>query len=230
MLRPRQEGDVAAILAAARGHGDYDDPIDILQNLMIGSEGTLGFIARITHHSVADPHFKAAALALFPDIRAVCEATIALKTQPVDAVELMDRLSLRAVGKQPGMPGNLAAPPENAAALLIETRAADAETLAARVAAVTATLVGARMIEPAAFTEDPKTIKQYRAVGKGAFPSVGAMRATGAAVIIEDVAVPIERLADATLELRALFARHGYDDAIVFGHPTHQVAGLGHQK
>jgi len=197
---------------------DYDDPIDILQHLMIGSEGTLCFIARITYHTVADPHFKAAALALFPDIRAACEATIALKTQPVDAVELMDRLSLRAVENQPGMPGNLAALPEGAAALLIETRAADAGALAARVAAVGATLADMRMVEPAAFTEDPQAIKQYWAVRKGAFPSVGAMRATGTAVIIEDVAVPIERLADATLELRALFSRHGYDDAIVFGH------------
>jgi D-lactate dehydrogenase len=33
---------------------DYEDPIDILAHLMIGSEGTLGFISRITYHTVVE--------------------------------------------------------------------------------------------------------------------------------------------------------------------------------
>ena len=44
------------------------------------------------------------------------------------------------------------------------------------------------------------------------------MRAVGTSVIIEDVAFPIERLAEATLELQRLLAAHGYRDAIIFGH------------
>ena len=58
----------------------------------------------------------------------------------------------------------------------------------------------------------------YWKVRKGTFPSVGAMRRTGTTVIIEDVAFPIEALADATLDLQALLRRHGYDEAIIFGH------------
>jgi FAD/FMN-containing dehydrogenase len=41
---------------------DYEDPIDILAHLMIGSEGTLGFISRITYHTVVEDPFKASAL------------------------------------------------------------------------------------------------------------------------------------------------------------------------
>ena len=44
------------------------------------------------------------------------------------------------------------------------------------------------------------------------------MRATGTTVIIEDVAFPLPRLAEATLDLQALFRKHGYDEAIIFGH------------
>src|SRR5678815_4619534 len=55
-------------------------------------------------------------------------------------------------------------------------------------------------------------------VRKGMFPAVGAMRRTGTTVIIEDVAFPIERLAEATLDLQQLLQKHGYREAIIFGH------------
>jgi D-lactate dehydrogenase len=50
------------------------------------------------------------------------------------------------------------------------------------------------------------------------FPSVGAVRASGTTALIEDIALPVDRLADAAMDLRALFTKHGYDNAIIFGH------------
>lgn len=41
--------------------------------------------------------------------------------------------------------------------------------------------------------------------------------ATGATVIIEDVAVPVPQLAAMTLDLQRLFDRHGYTGSIIFG-------------
>ena len=83
---------------------DYSDPIDILAHLMIGSEGTLGFISRVTYQTVAEDPYKASALVFFPDIRSACEAVIRLKPQPVAAVELLDRPALRSVEDKPGLP------------------------------------------------------------------------------------------------------------------------------
>ncbi len=65
---------------------DYEDPIDILAHLMIGSEGTLGFISRITYRTVVEDPCKASALVFFPTIAAACEAVIRLKPEPVAAV------------------------------------------------------------------------------------------------------------------------------------------------
>ena len=79
---------------------DYEHPIDILSHLMIGSEGTLGFISRITYNTVVEDPFKASALVFFPDIRTACEAVIRLKPQPVSAVELLDRPALQFGRKQ----------------------------------------------------------------------------------------------------------------------------------
>lgn len=47
---------------------DFTDPIDVLIHLMVGSEGTLGFIAEITYNTVIEHPFKASALLVFNDI------------------------------------------------------------------------------------------------------------------------------------------------------------------
>ena len=105
---------------------DFDDPLDMLVHLMIGSEGTLGFIAGITYDTVPDHPHKASALVLFDSLDTCCRAVSALKEQRhATAVELVDRRSILAVQDKPGMPafmyGEL---PTDAAALLIEVQSA----------------------------------------------------------------------------------------------------------
>ncbi len=197
---------------------DYGDPIDILSHLMIGSEGTLGFISKITYRTVAEDPCKASALVFFPTIDSACEAVIGLKPQPVSAVELLDRPALRSVEDKPGLPAIMKTLGHDAAALLIEVRAENAALLQQRIDAALSALNGVVTIEPPVFSTDPATCEMYWKVRKGTFPSVGAMRRTGTTVIIEDVAFPIESLAAATLDLQALLRRHGYEEAIIFGH------------
>jgi D-lactate dehydrogenase len=197
---------------------EFSDPIDILTHLMIGSEGTLGFIASITYRTVPDHPHRAACLMLFDHLRTACEAVTCMKPTPVAAVELMDRAALASVEHKPGMPGALARLGANGAALLVETRAADPAELGANVRAIEEALAGIATAQPVAFTRDAAEIALMWKVRKGTFPSVGAVRETGTTVIIEDVAFPVERLADATLDLQALLHEHGYREAIIFGH------------
>ncbi|NJD25519.1 MAG: FAD-binding oxidoreductase [Betaproteobacteria bacterium] len=197
---------------------DFEDPFDILAHLMIGSEGTLGFMTRITYRTVVEDPCKASALVFFPDIRTACEAVIRLKPQPVSAVELLDRPALHSVENKPGLPAVIRELGEDAAALLIEVRAAAVDALQDKISAVHAALAGIATVEPVNFSTDPATCDMYWKVRKGTFPAVGAMRRTGTTVLIEDVAFPIESLADATLDLQALMRHHGYHEGIIFGH------------
>ena len=197
---------------------DFSDPIDVLTHLMIGSEGTLGFISEITFDTVPDPEHKASALILFDHLEAACRAVTRLKPLPVDAVELADRAAIRSVQDKPGLPEAIAGIGPDGAMLLVETRAESTAALAARIATLEAALAPLPTLGPVRFSTDAQECARYWAVRKGMLPSVGAMRAVGTTVITEDVAVPIERLAEATLDLRALLDRHGYRDAIVFGH------------
>ena len=197
---------------------DYEDPIDILSHLMIGSEGTLGFISRITYRTVVEDPCKASALVFFPTIESACQAVIQLKSTPVSAVELLDRPALRSVENKPGLPSVMRSLGDEAAALLIEVRAQTPVALKLRMDAALGALTGIATVEPPEFSTDPATCDMYWKVRKGTFPSVGAMRRTGTTVIIEDVAVPIKSLATATLDLQALMRQNGYGEGIIFGH------------
>jgi len=197
---------------------DFHDPFEVLQHLMIGSEGTLGFISSVTYRTVPEYADKASALLLFPDIETACRAVIAMKQTPVSAVELIDRASLRSIETKPGIPTYIRELDAAAAALLVETRGENRQHLASNIQAVTAGLAGIETLRPIAFTDIAAEYEQLWNIRKGLFPSIGGMRPTGTTVIIEDVAFPIPSLADATLDLQKLFAEYGYDEAIVFGH------------
>lgn len=197
---------------------DFEDPIDIIQHLMIGSEGTLGFIAEITYNTVPEYKDKASSLMLFPDIETACKAVQIMKNTKVDAVELIDRAGLRSVEEKPGMPGYLKNLDENAAALLVETRAEDTNQLKVQISEIINSISELPKVSEIIFTDVPYEYEKLWKIRKGLFPSLGSMRETGTTCIIEDVAFPINRLAEATLDLQGLFKKHGYHHAIIFGH------------
>lgn len=197
---------------------DFPDPLDMLTHLMIGSEGTLGFFSRVSYHTVEDHAHKASALVLFQDIASACDAVLALRSLSVSAVEIMDRAALRSVENQAGLPLTLRGLPDGMAALLIETRAPDAETLERQITDISDGLSRFPLCGDVVFQRDVKASDALWKIRKGMFPSVGAMRPVGTTVIIEDVAFPLPSLAAATLDLQKLFVEHGYHEAIIFGH------------
>lgn len=197
---------------------DFDDPIEILQHLMIGSEGTLGFISEITYRTVPDPPEKACSLVIFPDVRTACRAVPSLKKSPATAVELIDPSSLRAIAGKRGMPDYIKSLPPKATALLVDTRADDPGQLQKHIEVISTLLADFQTLRPVDFTSDDEAYAQIWAVRKGLFPAVGAVRDIGTTVVIEDVAFPVEVLADAVGDLQDIFRQFDYHDAIIFGH------------
>ncbi len=196
---------------------DFEDPVDILVHLMVGSEGTLGFMAEITFATVEEHAHKGSALMLFPDVETAARATQRL-SGAVSAVEIIDRAALRSVDSKPGMPPVLRTLPPGACALLVEVRAGDPAALGRAAEAATALLVGIPTLEPVAFTAVKAEYERLWDVRRGLFPAAAAARPAGTTVVIEDVAFPMEHLAAGTVELQRLFAAHGYPEAIIFGH------------
>ncbi|MBP4048713.1 FAD-binding oxidoreductase [Chromobacterium violaceum] len=202
---------------------DFADPVDMLAHLMIGSEGTLGFLSEITFDTVAEHPHKASALVLFDDLERCCRAVSALSAARdacgVSAVELIDSRSMRAVQGKPGLPDFLQQPAgPDSACLLIELRAESAARLDQHSAAIERLLADYQPQVSSGFSRDARECESYWALRKGLFPAVGAARPVGTTVVIEDVAFPIPQLADGVRKLAALFDKHGYDEALLFGH------------
>ncbi|MEZ8258671.1 FAD-binding and (Fe-S)-binding domain-containing protein [Vibrio cyclitrophicus] len=197
---------------------DYHDPIEIIKHLMIGSEGTLGFIAEITYNTVIEHPNKASALLVFADIEQASKAVTTLSKTPVAAVELMDGRALRSVADKPGMPAFMPSLDLEAAAILVESHASSQQDLDLQCKSILDALTEYTIVESVPFTSDPKTVATLWGIRKGMFPAVGAVREVGTTVIIEDVAFPVENLANGIRELQELFDKYDYSEAIIFGH------------
>ncbi len=198
---------------------DYEDPFDIMIHLMIGSEGTLGFISDVVYRTVVEHRHKASALIFFKDMYDACATIPILRSDiQVDAAELIDRAGLASVEDKPGMPEYLKELADGTTALLVETRAGSKEKLNLQIDEIVKALEGFETVRPIEFTDLPEEFGRLWQIRKGLFPAVGAVRQIGTTVIIEDVAFPIEHLAEAAVDLQKLFAKYDYSEAIIFGH------------
>ena len=198
---------------------DGQTPLEIFRGLLVGSEGTLAFVSEAVFHTVPDDRYRLTAMLVFPDLHAASSAVKPFVDRGAAAVELLDRASLRSVEGKPGVPPRWSALPEGAAALLVEFREPDSAQLARVEREAQALLAELPLAEPTQFTPDAALARQYWLVRSGLLPSVGGARPSGSSFILEDVCFPPERLADGTLDIQALFRKHGYA-GVIFGHAS----------
>ena len=130
------------------------------------------------------------------------------------AAEFFDRKAMRTVEKD--FP-ELAGLPEEAGAVLVMTEGTP-EEVAEKRRKLEAVLSSLTLCTPAVFTGDPAVTGKWWAMRSGIFPAVGGTREIGTTCLIEDVAVPVPRLAEFTDDLQQLFKDHGYPDAVIYGH------------
>jgi len=197
---------------------DYDDPLEILWHLLIGSEGTLAFLLEVVFKTIPDLPCKATGLLFFENVHSACAAISPLRDSGAAALELMDRASLHSVEGRSGVPDFVPSLPATASALLVEHQASNADDLAGLAGRLEATLTGLPLLRRTAVTKDPVEQAALWSVRKGIIPSVGAVRRRGTTLVTEDVVFPVESLAHGVLGLQEMFRKHRYDDSVIFGH------------
>ena len=198
---------------------DYEDPLDILAHLLVGSEGTLGFVSEARFRTLPIPAHVGTALLTFPTLAAATESLPTLVDSGLAVIELMDAASLRVAQGLAGTPDTIAGlHVEDHAALLVEHHADSADELADRMEALGALTADLRLVTPIAIATEAAEKARLWKVRKGLYASVAGSRPSGTTALLEDVCVPVDRLLATCEGLTELFAQHSYDSSVIFGH------------
>jgi D-lactate dehydrogenase len=190
---------------------DADTPVEIFRRLLVGSEGTLAFVAEAVFETVPLLPRTTTSWIHFESIDAACEPVPDLVAAGASAVELMVAPALMvAANSIPGTPEHWKQLPPTSAALLVEFRSDDDAELdrlqraGEEVLALRATLRGPE------FTRDPETVELNWRVREGLHGLIGRLRPEGTALMIEDVCVPPARIAESAADIQALLGEHGF--------------------
>ncbi|MDU1779195.1 MAG: FAD-binding oxidoreductase, partial [Propionibacterium sp.] len=198
---------------------DHDSPSQILSHLMIGSEGTLGFIASAVMRTLPVMPQISTALLHFPTLESATTALPALLESGVTVTELMDSASLELCRRDP-RDGHIVPPSPGGddAALLVEYHCADDQSRREAEERGNAVLDTLDLVNEPEFTGDPATRGPIWNLRNGLYTKIAGTRKSGQTPLLEDIAVPVESLAGVCGDLQHLFGKHGYPGSIIFGH------------
>ncbi|HEX6456101.1 MAG TPA: FAD-binding and (Fe-S)-binding domain-containing protein [Solirubrobacterales bacterium] len=190
---------------------DADEPLQIFRRLLVGSEGTLAFVAEVVFETVPVPPVTTTAWVHFPGIDEAIAPVQDLVASGATAVELMVAPALiTAAWNMVGAPQEWKELPPTSAVLLVEFGGEDEGDLAAQVLRAEAILRSHETIRPITFTRELEEIELAWRVREGLHGLIGRVRPEGTALIVEDVCVPPERIAEGAKDLQALLGRHGF--------------------
>ncbi|HST68659.1 MAG TPA: FAD-binding and (Fe-S)-binding domain-containing protein [Solirubrobacterales bacterium] len=190
---------------------DADEPLEIFRRLLVGSEGTLALIAEVVFETVPVPPVTTTAWVHFPGIDEAIAPVPDLVASGATAVELMVAPALiTAAWNMVGAPQEWKELPPESAVLLVEFGGADEGDLASQVLRAEAILGSHETIRPLDFTREPEAIELAWRVREGLHGLIGRVRPEGTALIVEDVCVPPERIAEGAKDLQALLGQHGF--------------------
>ncbi len=200
---------------------DHDDPVDILIHLMVGSEGTLAFIHETLMETIPTPPVRATGLMFFPALKDATDAVMAMKGAcRIEAAEIFDWVSVKAMQKLTGIPEAMKNLPENSCAMLIETKAWNGEELKENMDSILEILNRFPRLSEHVFSTDERQCVQYWDVRRGLFPAIANYREADEYVLTEDINVEVKDLAEVCDALQEMFTRHGFDAGIM-GHAFH---------
>jgi D-lactate dehydrogenase len=215
---------------------DGETPLEIFRRLIVGSEGTLAFVADATIETIPAPNVTSVAWIPTPTIDTAVALVPGLVALGASAVELMVAPALTAASQAfAGTPSYWRTLDPKAAALLVEFGAADAASLEVAQRHVLDLVAEADLVRPVEFTSVEEAIELAWHVREGLLGLIGKNRPEGSTLITEDVCFPPERLAEGAQDVQALLSKHGFTPGVA-GHAAHGnlhftlVADFGNAK
>jgi D-lactate dehydrogenase len=200
---------------------DGETPLEIFRRLLVGSEGTLAFVAEAVIDTVPAPRVTSVAWIPVPTIDEAVGLVPGLVGLGATAVELMVAPALTAAGKAfAHTPSYWKTLDPNAAALLVEFGAEDMRALEVLQNKVIGLTSKTNLIQPIDFTSVEEAVELAWHVREGLLGLIGKIRPKGSTLITEDVCFPPERLGQGARDIQQLLSKHGFIPGVA-GHAAH---------
>ncbi|CAI9399365.1 FAD-binding and (Fe-S)-binding domain-containing protein [Aestuariimicrobium sp. T2.26MG-19.2B] len=193
---------------------DHDSPAKALEHLMVGSEGTLGFIASVVMNTVPLLPHVSTALLTFGSLHEATAVVPHLRQTGPAVIELLDETSLAVCRTDPAHAAVLPGARHGEAALLVEFQSPSPDRLDSDVADACDQLGLAR----AEFSSDARRRSGLWALRKGLYAKVAGARDSGTTALLEDIAVPVPSLAQVCSDLTQLCRDRLGAAPVIFGH------------
>ena len=197
---------------------DFEKPIDILTHLIVGSEGTLAFIAEATFNTLPLLSKSATSLLIFDELELATKSLPTLKNSDAAVIELLDISSLK-VAQREHMADTVLKNLEfkNHAGLLIEYQA-ETETQLDSLINNAHQVFKDLPIKSGELTKSVEIRNELWHARKGLYAAVAGNRPSGTTALLEDISVPMKHLHETTTHLSELLKKHRYLDSVIFGH------------
>lgn len=184
-------------------------------DLIVGAEGTLGFVTDVEWRLDPIPSYRAALRILLPDYQAIAPLVTRLVELGAAAVELLDRTFIDLVAAHGGDLADTARPGIEAV-LLVELEAAnEGEIRALTASAATVARVEGFEVDTALSPEGTTRLWQLRHAASPILAGLPPERRS--LQVIEDGCVPVSRLGDYIAAIRRAASARGLT-AVIFGH------------
>ena len=177
-----------------------------LTKLFVGSEGTLGIVTEIVLRLIPAQRPPTTLVAMFPTLSGAIQAVVDIKAaMRPSMLEFMDQVAINAVENVTRMDLD-----RTAAAMLLVQSDEPEEIAAAQIVAIEAVCEATGATEVYA-TSDPDESEALIAARRMAVPAVERR----GALLLEDVGVPLPRLADLVEGVRLIAERNGIEISII---------------
>ncbi len=194
---------------------DFDAPVDILLRLLVGAEGTLAFLGQVELATVETYAHRSANLLLFENLDSASKQIPELIKQGPAAIELIDATSLHALKSEGMLPSPLDSKiADSSAAVLVEFEGHSDDDIQKASRNFSKKFKKNLVFAGAA----GQLRNDLWAMRKGLYAVVAKARPTGTTALLEDVAVPPEKLAEACRLLSEACESFGYGKPVIFGH------------
>jgi D-lactate dehydrogenase len=197
---------------------EADDPIDIIEKLIVGSEGTLAFIEEATLRTIRSYPEKYTGYLCFASPEEACKAIQPFKTAGAKVIEIIDYNCMKSVAHNDFLKNVFPALPDNAASILFEFQEDNPDYIKQKIEATEEIIKKLTLVADPLIAESNEVRNQIWDIRKGLLASIGGSLNAGETVIIEDVAFRLEDLPTAINDLNELFRKFEYSKSGVYGH------------